>query len=45
MLILATLVTGLVSLLRDGEDMAELMKLSPEQLLLRWVNHQLEKVR
>ena len=37
-------VPGLVSMLRDGEDVAELMKLSPEQLLLRWVNHQLEKV-
>jgi len=36
-------VPGLVNLLRDGEDISELMKLSPEQLLLRWVNHQLEK--
>jgi hypothetical protein len=37
-------VPGLVNLLRDGEQLADLMKLSPEQLLLRWVNHQLEKV-
>ena len=35
---------GLVNLLRDGEELSELMKLSPEQLLLRWVNYQLEKV-
>ena len=37
-------VPGLVNLLRDGEELSELMKLSPEQLLLRWVNYQLEKV-
>jgi plastin-3 len=36
-------VPGLVNLLREGEDISELMKLSPEQLLPRWVNHQLEK--
>merc|ERR1712172_43566 len=36
-------VPGLVNLLRDGEEVSELMKLSPEQLLLRWVNYQLEK--
>ena len=35
---------GLVNLLREGEELADLMKLSPEQILLRWVNHQLEKV-
>merc|ERR1719410_147684 len=34
---------GLVNLLRPGEDVSELMKLSPEQLLLRWTNFQLEK--
>jgi plastin-3 len=37
-------VPGLINLLREGEDISELMKLSPEQLLLRWVNYQLEKV-
>ena len=37
-------VPGLVNLLREGEELADLMKLSPEQILLRWVNHQLEKV-
>ena len=37
-------IPGLVNLLRPGEDVSELMKLSPEQLLLRWVNFQLEKV-
>jgi len=36
-------VPGLINLLMEGEDIADLMKLSPEQLLLRWVNHQLEK--
>jgi len=36
-------VPGLINLLMDGEDIADLMKLSPEQLLLRWVNYQLDK--
>jgi len=36
-------VPGLVNLLRDGETLADLMKMSPEEILLRWVNHQLEK--
>ena len=39
-----TTVPGLINLLQEGEDIEELMKLSPEQLLVRWVNHQLEKV-
>jgi len=34
---------GLTNLLGDGERIEELMKLSPEAILLRWVNHQLEK--
>ena len=38
-----TEVPGLISLLGPGEDIGELLKMSPEQLLLRWVNHQLEK--
>jgi len=38
-----TTVPGLINLLQEGEDIEELMKLSPEQLLVRWVNHQLEK--
>ena len=38
-------VPGLINLLREGEDLTELMKLSPEEILLRWVNYQLEKVR
>ena len=38
-----TQIPGLVNLLRPGEDVSELIKLSPEQLLLRWVNFQLEK--
>ena len=37
-------VPGLINLLREGEDLTELMKLSPEEILLRWVNYQLEKV-
>merc|ERR1711874_734696 len=36
-------VPGLVNLLREGETLADLMKMSPEEILLRWVNHQLEK--
>jgi len=36
-------VPGLVNLLREGEELADLMKLSPEQLLIRWVNYQLQK--
>ena len=38
-------VPGLVNLLRPGETLEDLMKMSPEEILLRWVNHQLEKVR
>lgn len=33
---------GLASLLRDGEKIEDLLKLSPEAILLRWVNHHLE---
>merc|ERR1712241_1585227 len=36
-------VPGLVNLLMEGEDINDLLKLSPEQLLMRWVNYQLEK--
>ena len=34
---------GLAVLLDSGEKVEELMKLSPEAILLRWVNHQLER--
>eukprot|EP00058_Branchiostoma_floridae_P020998 XP_002606488.1 hypothetical protein BRAFLDRAFT_91931 [Branchiostoma floridae] len=34
---------GLLQLLMDGEAMEDLLKLSPEELLLRWVNYHLEK--
>jgi len=34
---------GLAQLLKDGEEIAELMKLSPEAILLRWVNHHLDR--
>ncbi|KAH7640425.1 plastin-2-like [Dermatophagoides farinae] len=34
---------GLVNLLNDNEEMADLLKLSPEEILIRWVNYQLEK--
>ncbi|XP_022661435.1 plastin-1-like [Varroa jacobsoni] len=34
---------GLVALLEDGEEIAELNKLSQESILLRWVNHHLAK--
>ncbi|XP_075426216.1 plastin-1 isoform X2 [Ascaphus truei] len=33
---------GLITLLRDGEELEELIKLSPEELLLRWVNYHLQ---
>ncbi|PIN99582.1 hypothetical protein AB205_0050800 [Aquarana catesbeiana] len=33
---------ALAALLRDGETLEDLMKLSPEELLLRWVNFHLE---
>ena len=42
--ITVTNVPGLVTLLMDGEDINDLLRLSPEQILLRWVNYQLEKV-
>ncbi|GFY61016.1 plastin-1 [Trichonephila inaurata madagascariensis] len=34
---------GLVQLVNSGEEMSDLMKLSPENILLRWVNYHLEK--
>uniref|UniRef100_A0A8C7WXX3 Plastin-3 n=1 Tax=Oryzias sinensis TaxID=183150 RepID=A0A8C7WXX3_9TELE len=34
--------TALAALLRDGETLEDLMKLSPEELLLRWANYHLE---
>lgn len=34
---------GLAVLLDGGEKVEDLMKLSPEAILLRWVNHQLER--
>ena len=39
-----TTVPGLVRLLQEGEDINDLLKLSPEQILQRWVNYQLEMV-
>lgn len=32
---------GLVLLLEEGEEQADLLKLSPEQILIRWVNYHL----
>ncbi|KAK6644316.1 hypothetical protein RUM43_000583 [Polyplax serrata] len=34
---------GLASLLGNGEKLEDLMKLSPEAILIRWVNHHLER--
>ncbi|XP_012264613.1 plastin-2 isoform X2 [Athalia rosae] len=34
---------GLTTLLQDGERIEDLLKLSPEAILLRWVNHHLQK--
>ena len=39
-----TTAPGLIGLLVDGEDIADILRLSPEQILQRWVNYQLEKV-
>lgn len=36
-------VPGLVLLLREGETPESLLKLSPEELLLRWFNYQLKR--
>lgn len=36
-------VPGLVRLLRDGETLADLQRLSPEQILIRWVNYHMEQ--
>jgi hypothetical protein len=37
-------VPGLIRLLRDGETLADLQKLSPEEILVRWVNYHMEQV-
>jgi len=34
---------GLIVLLEDGETIEDLMRLKPEQILLRWINYQLRK--
>ena len=34
---------GLIALLKDGEDVADLIKLSQDDVLLRWVNYHLER--
>ncbi|CEF71495.1 Fimbrin [Strongyloides ratti] len=36
-------VPGLFRLLKDGETLDDLRRLSPEEILLRWVNYHLEK--
>jgi plastin-2 len=36
-------VPGLMRLLRDGEDINTLLGLSPEELLIRWVNYHMEQ--
>ena len=34
---------GLVALLEEGETLEDLMKLSPEEILIRWVNYHLSR--
>jgi len=34
---------GLVALLEEGETLEDLMKLSPEEILIRWVNYHLKR--
>ncbi|XP_040468788.1 plastin-1 isoform X2 [Falco naumanni] len=36
---------ALITLLNEGEELDQLMKLSPEELLLRWVNYHLANAR
>jgi len=36
-------VPGLILLLKDGETNQDLSKFTPEQILLRWVNYQLQQ--
>ena len=36
-------VPGLYRLLQEGEDPEILKRLSPEELLIRWVNYQMEQ--
>lgn len=36
-------VPGLIRLLKEGETLADLQRLSPEQILIRWVNYHLEQ--
>ena len=38
-------VPGLVKIRSDGEEFDDIVKLSPEQLLLKWVNYHLKQVR
>lgn len=38
---LSVSLSALIALLKEGEELEELMKLSPEELLLRWVNYHL----
>jgi plastin-1 len=35
----------LVRLLNDGEELSDLLKLSPEQILIRWVNYHLKEAK
>lgn len=42
LLILFCASPALIALLREGESLEDLMKLSPEELLLRWANYHLE---
>lgn len=41
---LVFLYAAIAALLEEGESLEELMKLSPEELLLRWANFHLKKV-
>ena len=42
MCVIACVCLALAALLRDGESLEDLMKLSPEELLLRWANFHLD---
>ena len=34
---------GLIMLLKEGESLEDFLKLSPEEILIRWVNYHLDK--
>lgn len=44
MIVCVCVCVAIAALLEEGESLEELMKLTPEELLLRWANFHLKKV-